>query len=469
MPINARSYFGLLVLGLGTLVGPLDSSVNIAFPYITGAFGVPLEDIRWVIVSYVLTYSSLMLVFGKLGDLFGHRLIFTAGLLVSAIAFVLCATATEFSWLLAFRVAQGIGASLVLSCGPAIATLLFPEQYRSRVLGIYLMMFGIGGVLGPSIGGMMVAVWDWPAVFWFRVPISVLTLLFVFILPKPSRQRDAEPFDTFGAALLAIAVSALLLTVTQLQHAEETPLLFAILVVLTGSAAWLYTRRSRNQNSPVIRMRIFRDVPFAVFNLAGIAVNLTGFAILLLVPYYLSEVSGFSVGLGGFVLALSAIATMLASPAGGWLIGRFAANRMAFAGIALVGLSSICVGLWSDTPPIWAMSAPLILSGLGIGFFQVSYMSTITGTLPVSERGVAGSLALLTRTIGVVCSASFLTWAFSAFSTHHATSGMDTNASFLAAFQSTFIAVGTCLLVFLFVTCVQPSIWFGRQTKGTET
>ena len=96
-------------------------------------------------------------------------------------------------------------------------------------------------------------------------------------------------------------------------------------------------------------MRIFRDVPFAVFNLAGIAVNLTGFAILLLVPYYLSEVSGFSVGLGGFVLALSAIATMLASPAGGWLIGRFAANRMAFAGIALVGLSSIFVGLWGDT------------------------------------------------------------------------------------------------------------------------
>jgi len=469
MPISARSYLGLLVLGLGTLVGPLDSAVNIAFPYITGAFGVPLEDIRWVIVSYVLTYSSLMLVFGKLGDLFGHRLIFTTGLLVSALTFVLCATATEFGWLLAFRIAQGIGASLVLSCGPAIATSLFPEQYRSRVLGIYLMMFGIGGVLGPSIGGMMVAVWDWPAVFWFRVPISVLALLFVFILPKPARQRDAEPFDTLGAALLAIAVSAFLLTVTQLQHAAETPLLFAGLAVLTASAAWLYLRRSQNQNSPVIRMGIFRDASFAVFNLAGIAVNLTGFAILLLVPYYLSEVSGFPVGLGGFVLALSAIATMLASPAGGWLIGRFAANRMAFPGIALVGLSSILVGLWGDTPRIWAMSAPLVLSGLGIGLFQVAYMSTVTGTLPVSERGVAGSLALLTRTIGVVCSASFLTWAFSAFSVHHATGGLSADASFLAAFQSTFIAVGTCLLVFLLATCARPSIWFGRQTEGTGT
>ena len=110
MPITARSYLGILVLGLGTLVGPLDSAVNIAFPYITNAFGLPLTDIRWVIVSYVLTYSSLMLIFGKLGDLFGHRLIFAAGLLFSAVTFALCATASEFSWLLAFRIAQGVGA-----------------------------------------------------------------------------------------------------------------------------------------------------------------------------------------------------------------------------------------------------------------------------------------------------------------------------------------------------------------------
>ena len=424
MPITARSYLGLLVLGLGTLVGPLDSSVNIAFPYITGAFGVPLEDIRWVIVSYVLTYSSLMLVFGKLGDLFGHRLILTAGLLVSAITFVLCATATEFGWLLAFRVAQGIGASLVLSCGPAIATSLFsraiPKPCPRYLSDDVRHRWGSGTIdrrhdgRGLGLAGSL----------WFRVPISVLALLFVFILPKPSpatrrrtlryvrrgpprhcrfgtpadrdpttaRRRDTAPFRNLGCA-----------------DRER------------GMALYAAVAKSKFARDP---HAIFRDVPFAVFNLAGIAVNLTGFAILLLVPYYLSEVSGFSVGLGGFVLALSAIATMLASPAGGWLIGRFAANRMAFAGIALVGLSSIFVGLWDDTPRIWAMSAPLILSGLGIGLFQVSYMSTVTGTLPVSERGVAGSLALLTRTIGVVCSASFLTWAFSAFSTHHAASGM---------------------------------------------
>jgi len=468
MPITARSYLGILVLGLGTLVGPLDSAVNIAFPYITNAFGLPLTDIRWVIVSYVLTYSSLMLIFGKLGDLFGHRLIFAAGLLFSAVTFALCATASEFSWLLAFRIAQGVGASLVLSCGPAIATSLFPEQHRSRALGIYLMLFGIGGVLGPLIGGIIVEIWGWPAVFWFRMPISIIALIFVFILPAPPRQKEREPFDTISAALLAIAVSALLLTVTQLQHAGDTPLQFAGLVIITGVAALLYHRRSQHQTSPVIRISIFRSLPFAILNLSGIAVNLTGFAILLLVPYYLAKVSSFTVGLGGFVLALSAIATMLASPAGGWLIGRFAPNRMAFSGIVLVGLSAILIGMWDDTPGIWAMSAPLIVSGLGIGLFQVAYLSAVTGTLPASERGVAGSLALLTRTIGVVCSASFLTWTLSTFSMHHAGRGLNADASFLAAFQSTFITVGTCLLVFLFATCARPSIWFGRQNEGTK-
>ena len=140
---------------------------------------------------------------------------------------------------------------------------------------------------------------------------------------------------------------------------------------------------------------------------------------------------------------------------------------MAFAGFVLVGLSAIFIGMWDDMPRIWAMSAPLIVSGLGIGLFQVAYMSTVTGTLPANERGVAGSLALLTRTIGVVCSASLLTWTLSAFSTQHAGIGMNADASFLAAFQSTFITVGTSLLVFLFATCARPSIWFGRQNEGT--
>ena len=172
-------YLALFALALGTLVVPLDSSVNIAFPYITRAFGIEIAAIQWVVISYVLTHFSLMLLFGKLGDLIGHKLIFQAGLGVSAVAFVLCASATAFGWLLAARVSQGLGAALVVSCGPALITSYFQESQRGKALGFYTAIFGIGAVLGPTLGGVMVSAWGWASIFWFRAPVCLLALMSV--------------------------------------------------------------------------------------------------------------------------------------------------------------------------------------------------------------------------------------------------------------------------------------------------
>ena len=146
-------------IALGTLVGPLDSAVNISFSDITSSFGIPVKSIRWIIIPYVATYASLMLVFGRLGDLFGHIKIFRMGLVVSVIAYGFCGLAETFEWLMAFRVMQGIGTAMVFSCGPALATSLFDESVRSRILGGYAMIYGLGVALGPSLGGIMVQYW----------------------------------------------------------------------------------------------------------------------------------------------------------------------------------------------------------------------------------------------------------------------------------------------------------------------
>src|SRR5262249_30212849 len=135
--------FGLLVVGLGVAGVPLDTSVNIAFPAITTAFDLQVRAIQWIVICYVLTYTSLMLVFGKLGDLFGHRRIFQLGLAVSTVAFVLCAAAPGFGWLLLFRVVQGLGAALALSCAPALATSLYDESHRAHALGAYAGLFAV--------------------------------------------------------------------------------------------------------------------------------------------------------------------------------------------------------------------------------------------------------------------------------------------------------------------------------------
>ena len=185
----ARPEVGLLVIGLGTLVAPLDTAVNIAFPSMTEAFELRLEAIRWVVIAYVLTYASLMLVCGRLGDLVGYRPIFQLGLALSALGLIGCAMAPSYALLLLAPHAAGVGIALTLSCGPALATSLYGEHRRTRALAFYAAVMAVGAALGPLVGGFLVAQWGWAAVFWFRVPLAVLALALSWLIASAPRDR----------------------------------------------------------------------------------------------------------------------------------------------------------------------------------------------------------------------------------------------------------------------------------------
>ena len=205
----------LLIVGLGTLVVPLDSAVNIDFPAIVARFDLPIPMIQWIVIAYVLTQTALMLSFGRIGDMVGYRRVFLFGTGVSTLAFVACALAPTYAALLAARVAQGIGAGLILSCGPALATSLFPEAMRSQILARYMLMFGIGSALGPSVFGSLVERFGWSAVFSFRAPVAAAAFLLAWTLPRSARS-DPERFDAAGGALLALALSFMLLALNRL-------------------------------------------------------------------------------------------------------------------------------------------------------------------------------------------------------------------------------------------------------------
>lgn len=457
---------GLAVVGLGILGVPLDSSVNIAFPFITRAFDAPLESIQWVVICYVLTYSSLMLVFGKLGDLFGHRRVFGAGLAILAVAFTFCALAETFGALLIARALQGVGAALVLSCGPALATSLYPESLRGRVLGIYTMMFGIGAALGPSLGGILINEWGWPAVFGFRAPLAAITLLLLFTLPRPPRASSPRSFDMVGAALLVAGLSSFLLAVNQARHAASDGAVMPVLLALIAAGcAFVFVRQERRTAEPILRPGLFRDLGFAVVNIANTVVNLVGFAVMFLVPYFLDRMSALPVVLAGAVLATSPLGIVLAGPVGGRLLGRVPAPRLALAGAILVGLGLLAIGRWDAGTPVAAMVAGLVSVGFGLGLFQVAYTDIVAGTLPLGDRGVAGSLAMVTRTVGVVSGATCLTIAFAGFAPDSGTTGQ---AAFLTPFTATFTTVGAALLGFLLLTFMRPAIWMRRGKQSVD-
>jgi len=449
---------GLLILALGVLSAPLDTAVNIALPSITEAFALKVQDIRWVVIAYVLTYASLMLVFGRLGDLLGYRPMFQLGLLVSALGFAACALAPSYRLLLLGRMLQGVGIALTLSCAPALAISLYEERERARALGIYAAMHAAGSALGPLIGGYLVDCCAWPAVFWSRVPLVLAALALSWLLAAAPKSGSMRGFDAIGAALLVVWVGALLLALSIALEPFGRALACALaLLALLALAAFLVREAYRPQ--PLIRLALFRDARFAVMNVASVALNLASFGVLLLVPYFLLNVAQLDTAVGGIVLASGAAGSV----AGAWLAGRLSARVrigwLALTGVVLGTAGLWAVSAWTPTTPLSAVGLSLFAQGLGVGLFQVAYADLVIATLPLTDRGVAGSLTILTRTVGVVGGATGLSAAFRYFEQTGVSAGLPAAQAFLGAFQATFLHAASALALCLAISLLRPRLW----------
>lgn len=456
---------GFGAVALGTLVGPLDSAVNIAFPSIIAAFGMPQSAIQWVIVCYVILYATLLLIFGRLGDLIGHMLVFRAGLFVCALAFLGSGMAQAFEWLLTTRALQGIGTAMVLSCGPALTTSLFAESERTRALGAYAAVIGVGTAIGPSLGGLLVEIWGWSAVFWFRMPIALLSLALTFVIRMPDQVRAAGRFDLAGAALLALGLGALLVAISRARYGEIWSLEFAgyNLLMLAAVLALGWRRVGGPQDDAVVQFSMFRNLDLTLVTLTGIAVNLVGFAVMLFVPFYLARLSPLPVALNGLILAIGPAGMILAGQAGPLLVQKFGAKPMAFAGAALVAVGTGLIGFWGRGEAVAFLVGASLVHGLGLGLYQVAQLDVSVASLPRANRGVAGSLVMLTRTLGVIVAASLLTATFVSLET--AAESPASDDAFLAAFQWTFRYAAAGLAAYLALTFLRPSTWLSRS-KG---
>ena len=267
------------MIGLGTATAQLDTSVNIAFPAITRGFGLAIGDIQWVVICYVLTYASLLLALGRIGDTIGHTVVYRAGLICSAVALLLVSCAPSYGAMLAFRCLQGVGAALVMSCGAAMVTSLYGEARRSRALGIYTMMMALGWMLGPLLGGTLTAIWDWPAVFWFRIPIAIAALLLLRGMPVSPPRQASDRFDIPGSIALALGLVTMLMAINRVRELSAVWLGLLSVLAFAGFAF----RQSRAER-PIIAMDVLKLPGFALLNLVSVLANLAAFSVWLLVP-----------------------------------------------------------------------------------------------------------------------------------------------------------------------------------------
>ena len=423
-----------------------------ALPAITAHFRLPLADVQWLVICYVLVYGSLMLVCGKLGDLFGHRLIFRLGLFLSAIACAACAAAPSWPLFLWARAGQGVGTALALSCTAALATSVYAPAERLKALAGFAMAMSLAAATGPVLGGALVELWGWPAVYWVRVPVALAALALSGFLPSPRPQ--ARPFDGWGAVLVASSMSTLLLSLVLSQRPAVPGWLALALLLLALLLGHGYVRRSRRVAEPILRPGLFADLSFTIPNLMNALANLAGFAILLLTPYYLVNVLKLSAAGSGLVLALAYAGSLCGAPLAARVVPRLGRRTTAFAGVALVGIGLLPLAFTTAATPVALVALLLLVEGLGQGLLTVAYTDLVTDTLPQQDRGVAGSLALLTRTLGIVGGASVLT----ALHAHAAADG------FMAGYRFAFLAAGGGLLAALALSAAAwPRAWFAPR------
>lgn len=442
-PTRARAAFGLLIIALGSMLGPLDAAVNVAFPVITDAFALRTSDIQWIVIVYVLAQSCMSVVFGKMGDLYGHRRVFMYGAGIAAVVHLLAGFAPTYGWLVMFRLLQGLAIGVAMSCGPALATFLFPPSQKRMALGIYTMLFAIGLAVGPLIGGALIEMFGWPSVFWYRAPLALFACAFALTLPV----RHVEPlhkvkFDLAGALFLILSLASFVAFTSIARRAGDFPLLAVVLFLTWIALTWAFVKIEKNAEEPVVKVDYYRNPIFAGIQFSALAIAFFGFTVFLLVPYLTLARGDLNLFEAGVTLALYPVGTICA----GFLGARFS-RRVSSMTLVKSGLMIAAVGLLltsfvtHGTHVVW-LAAALAITGFGLGTFQVGNLDVTTSILPEGDRGVAGSLVNVARLLGIVIGAALISWLYDALGGEEA--GM-------AAFRDTFLIMGV-LLVILTVT-----------------
>lgn len=445
----------ITLASLSGLLASLDSSVNIAFPAISTAFQIDVSLIQWIVVSYVLTYASLLLGCGRMADVLGHGRVLLWGLIGSTIAFLTCGLAPSFSWLLAARVLQGLSVALMLAAAPALVTLTVPSDMRGRALGIFQMGAALGFALGPLLGGILVDTFNWRAVYLFRV----FPALFLTFLAARQPFRSAKPshrvpfFDFLGTLTLVGSVAGLLLALNRSQSLGwSSPLVLMLLVGSGGCFAGFLATEVR-VSTPIVDLRLFRRAEFALANLLNVLANCAMFAIWLLVPYYIVTVLGYPAATGGLLLMACPLTTALVAPLAGRLSDKLDTSRLSALGLGLEAL-----GLWGISRLGAAASASEVILtlgvvGAGLGLFQTPNMSFVMGSIPREQQGVAGGMSQMMRTLGVVLGVTGASILFSNYRAGHANRQQVADPhvlqTFLPAFHDVFL-VSTIICVVAF-------------------
>jgi EmrB/QacA subfamily drug resistance transporter len=378
----------------------MGSATNVALPAIGSEFGLDPVALSWIATAYLLSVAAFLLPAGRIADLSGRKRVFVGGLAVHSATSLLCGLAPSAAWLLAARVAQGVGGAMIFGTAVALLSAVFPEGRRGRALGVNVAAVYLGLTLGPLLGGALTQHLGWRAIFHLNVLVGTLTALAASRGLVGDRPDPSGGLDIAGSALYGAGLVAVMLGLGGLPAGRGVALTAAGLAALGGFVAW-----EARAAHPVLDIALFRENRvFAFSNLAALVNYAATFAVSFLLSLHLQLVGGLSPQSAGALLAVQPLVQAAVSPFAGRLSDRVEPRLVASTGMAGVAAGLALLAFIGDATPLAFVMSCLTLLGVGFGLFSSPNTNAVMASVEQRLYGVASSTLATMRIVGQMLS-----------------------------------------------------------------
>ncbi len=414
----------------------LDSTVvALALPAIRHDVGASAEGLQWVMNGYLLTIAVLVVTAGRLGDMFGRKRVFLAGMVLFAVGSVVSGAAASQEALIAGRVLQGAGAAPMLSLSLALVCNAFPSAEQPRALGIWAAVSAVALAIGPLAGGVLIEL-DWRVIFWMNLPVSALGIaITVLTAPESTDPAAGTRIDWLGLAALTVGLGGVVLALIQ-SRAWSAGATVGLALAGVGALAAFRAIEGRVRE-PIVDFALFRNRPYFGASAAAFALVGCYWAVMFFQPQYLQDARGHSPIVAGLMILPVTVPMVFVSPFSGRLIARFGARRLMTAGMAC-GVAGLLVLTTIDgSSPYGQLLAGYLLFGIALGLVYAPMSTAAMAAMPPEKVGIASGVLAMDR---VAAGAVALAATGAAF--HALQGGGDSLADAVAG--STWVAVVLC-------------------------
>ena len=393
----------LLVTCLGSFMLLLDTSiVTLALPAIQTDLHANLPDLQWVVDAYILPFAVLMLTAGTLGDRFGRKRLFLFGLVLFIIGSTISGFAPTLGWLFFGRAVQGVGAGALSPGSLSVLVAAFPEaRARAQAIGAWGGISGIALAAGPLLGGILVQVWNWPAIFFVNVPIGILALVLAWPGLSESRNPDARHIDLPGQVLVIAGLACLVTAIIEGgSQGWASPLILGLFIatIVILAAFLLIERRVRE---PLLPLQLFKIRVLSVANVTALVVGFTTLSTIFFIAQYFQQVQGYTVLEAGLRTFPISIGAFLMAPFAGMIAGRIGSRLPIVLGALLTGCAifGLAMILQPDSSyvTLWWL---LAMMGIGLGLILSPANAAVFSTTPPQRTGLGASMFTTSNEIG---------------------------------------------------------------------